>query len=193
LLHVFRFAEGKLRLSGDLNNQYKRCFAQAAEGYAREVKRLTANNLFQFQSVAEAYLCAKHLFDLDLNEQAYNIIKYNNPIERYLHYGDRVDGSTFDYFSDPVAAAVYFTTVNERLFGVKFRGKTLKICPHIARNTPQLTFDIVGKSKDVRITVDGTELCGNWRMRVNKINYPADSVDIRNLSDDIVFYRDGNE
>ncbi len=193
LLHVFHFAESKLRLSGDLIEQYKKRFSQAAEMYALGVKRLTSNNLFRFQSITEAYMCARLLFDLDLNEQAYNIIKYNNPIERCLHYGDRADNSAFDYFSDSVSAAVYFTTVTERLFGVKFRGKTLKICPHIARNTPQIRFDIFGKSKDVRITVDGGELCGNWRMRVNKINYPADSVDIRNLSDDIVFYRDGNE
>lgn len=193
LLHAFRFAENKLRLSSDLYAQYKKRFAQAAEGYAHGVKRLTANTLFKFRSVAEAYICAGLLFDLDINEQAYNIIKYNNPIERYLHYGEREYGSAFDNFADPVAAAVYFTTVTERLFGVKFRGKTLKIFPHIARNTPQIQFDIFGKSKDVRITVDGSELCGNWRMRVNKINYPADSVDIRNLSDDIVFYRDGNE
>ena len=137
-------------------------------------------------------MCARLLFDLDLNEQAYNIIKYNNPIERCLHYGERADCETFDYFSDPVASAMYFTTVTERLFGVRFRGKTLKIFPHTARNTPQILFDILGKSKDVRITVDCSELSGNWRMRVNKINYPADNVDIRNLSDDIVFYRDGN-
>lgn len=193
LLTVFRFAENKYVLRGSLFDQYKKLSAQAAEGYSRGVKRLTANNLFRFRSVTEAYMCSGLLFDLDLNEQAYNIIKYNNPIERCLHYGERAEQGTFDYFSDPVSSAVYFTTVTERLFGVKFRGKTLKICPHIARNTPQLAFKILGKSKDVGITVDGTELRGNWRMRVNRINYPADSVDIRNLSDDIVFYRDGNE
>lgn len=193
LLYVFRFAESKLRLSGDLVDQYKKRLSQAVEGHTLGVKRLTANNLFRFRSAAEAYICARILFDLDFDEQAYNIIKFNNPIERYLHYGERADNGAFDYFSDPVASAVYFTTVTERLFGVKFRGKTLKICPHIARNTPSIKFDILGKSKDVRITVDGAELRGNWRMRVNKINYPMGSVDIRNLSDDVVFYRDGNE
>ncbi|MDE5593834.1 MAG: hypothetical protein K2I75_07885, partial [Clostridiales bacterium] len=193
ILYVFRFAEDKLKTSGSLYELYKKRYAQAAEGYSNGVRRLTANNLYRFQSVAEAYLCARLLFELDLDEQAYNIIKYNNPIERCLHYGERDDGSTLDCFFDPVASAVYFTTVTERLFGVKFFGKTLKIRPHIARNMPSIQFDIFGKSKDVRVTVDGSEPCGNWRMRVNKINYPADSVDIRNLSDDIVFYRDGNE
>ncbi|MDE6617532.1 MAG: hypothetical protein K2K13_00690 [Clostridiales bacterium] len=192
-LYVLKYFENKLKLSDDLYEQYKRCYKQTSELYMHTVKRLTANNLFEFKSVAEAYMCARLLFDLDLNEQAYNIIKYNNPINRCLHYGDRSEYADIDYFSDPVAAAVYFTTVTEKLFGVKFRGKTLKICPHIAKNTPSLSFDILSKSKDVRVTVDGSELCGNWRMRVNKINYPADSVEIRNLSDDIVFYRDGNE
>lgn len=193
LLYVFRFAENKFRLGGYLYSQYKKYFTDAAERYSCGVKRLTENNFFQFRTVTEAYMCAMLLFDLDLNEKAYNIIKFNNPIERELHYGARGEHGAFDYFCDPVAAAVYYITVTERLFGVKFRGKTLKIYPRIARNTPQLKFDILGKSKDVRITVDGEKLCGNWRMRVNKINYPADSVDIRNLSDDIVFYRDGNE
>ncbi|MDE6200962.1 MAG: hypothetical protein K2M47_03685 [Clostridiales bacterium] len=193
LIYVLRFAESKFGLSGNIYAQYKKRFDQAAEGYSHGVKRLTENNFFQFKSITEAYMCARLLFDLDLNEKAYNIIKFNNPIERCLHYGIRDGQGTFDYFYDAVAAAVYFTTVTERLFGVKFRGKTLKICPHIAQNTPQLKFDIYGKSKDVRITVDGSELCGNWKMKVNKINYPADSVDIRNLSDDIVFYLDGNE
>ncbi|MDE6029629.1 MAG: hypothetical protein K2F90_04850 [Clostridiales bacterium] len=191
LLYVFRFADNKYKLSGDLHELYKRRFTQIANEYALLAKRLTSNSLYRFRSATEAYLCARLLFDLDADEQAYNILKYNNPIERGLHYGDNAD-YVFDCFSDSIAAAVYFTTVTERLFGVRFMGRTLKICPHTARNTPQIAFDILGKSNDVRVTVDGGKSCGNWKMRVNKINYPADSVDIRNLSDDIVFYRDGD-
>ncbi|MDE7164445.1 MAG: hypothetical protein K2O04_03375 [Clostridiales bacterium] len=191
IIEVLRFWQDKIKDDALLAACKKR-FAVAANEYSRQVKRLMKNNFFEFGSVAEAYMCAILLFDLDQNEKAYNIIKYNNPIERCMYYGERAIDE-FDYFSDPAASAVYFVAVVERLFGVKFRGKTAKICPHTSSVTPKTEFCICGKTKDIHITVDDTRLCGNWKMRVNRINYPADSVKLSELSDDIVFYRDGNE
>ncbi|MCH5155178.1 MAG: hypothetical protein J1F69_01085 [Clostridiales bacterium] len=193
LIYVFRFLQNKLNINIDLHPAYKKCLTEATVNYSMEVKRLAANNFFEFASAGEAYMCAKLLFDLDFNEKAYNIIRYNNPIERGLHYGSRLQNNQFDYFTDSVAAAVYFVTVTEQLFGVKFRGKTLKLNPHTAVNTPKIAFDIYGKNKDTHILIDDTTHVGNLKMRINRINYPADSVDVRNLNDDIVFYRDGNE
>lgn len=189
VISILRFFENRFEKKQNLLPLYKKCFQDAVEGFSREVNRLTANTFFEFSSVGEAYLCARLLFELDLNERAYNIIKFNNPIERLLHYGARSDINNFDIFSDACAAAVYFTTVTERLFGVKFRGKTAKICPHTAANTPNIRFDIMSKTKDIHITVDDRSYSGSWKMRANRINYPAGSVDIGELGGDVTFYR----
>ncbi|MCH5153735.1 MAG: hypothetical protein J1F71_00840 [Clostridiales bacterium] len=190
LLYVLRFFEDKIR-KNDFAGLYKQRLADVVNKYSAQVGRLTANTFFSFSSIADAFMCAELLFDLGLNEKAYNIIKFNNPIERVLHYGKRTNGD-FDYFCDGVAAAVYFVTVTEKLFGVKFRGKTLKINPHTALNTPKIAFDIYGKSKDVHVTVEDTAYVGSWKMRIKRIVYPVGSVNIRNINDDIVFYRDGS-
>ncbi|MDE6293959.1 MAG: hypothetical protein K2L88_04985, partial [Clostridiales bacterium] len=189
-INVLRFWQDRIK-NDALAAACKKRFTAVAAQYSRQVKRLISNNFFEFGSLAEAYMCAKLLFDLDLNEKAYNIIKYNNPIERCLHYGNRAVGE-LDCLFDPIASAVYFTTVTERLFGVKFRGKTVKIYPHTSCVTPKTSFDICGKTKNIHITVDDTNTRCNLKMRVNRISYPADSVEISKLSDDIIFYRDGN-
>lgn len=190
LMNVLRYFECNLKRDPQLYAICKKQFVTAAESYAFDMKRLAKNNYYEFDSISEAFMCAALLFDMDLNEKAYNIVKFNDPLRHLLRYGDRYNNADFDYFSDPVAAAIYFTVIVERLFGVKFRGKKAKICPHTAANTPKIAFDICGKTKTVHITVEDNAHSGNWKMKVNRINYPADSVDIGDTDGDIVFYRD---
>lgn len=189
-IYVLRYWQDKLK-DDDAISAHKNRFAQAVEAYSHYVKRLSFNNFFELRSMAEAFMCANVLFDLDYNERAYNILKYNTPIERCNHYKERKEMGALCCFTDAFSAAIYFLTVTEKLFGVKFRAKTAKVCPHTAANIPHLAFDIKGKTKATRITVDDKTFSGSWKMRINKINYPADCVDISENTGDITFYRGG--
>ena len=65
--------------------------------------------------------------------------------------------------------------------------------PFIADNAPDIEFDLLGHDRDTRITVDGSEPNGNWRMKIDKIDYSSNSVDIGDISGNkIIFYRDGS-
>lgn len=171
---------------------YSVTLRNTAERYSRSAKYLRCNNLFGFSCRKEAYLCAKLLFSVGEYEKAYNILKYNNPIERLNVSSDAFDAVTACENTDN-GYAVYYVTVTECLMGLECIGHRVRIAPCIADNAPDIEFDLLGHDRDTRITVDGSVPNGNWRMKIDKINYSSNSVDIGDISGNkIIFYRDGS-
>lgn len=158
---------------------------------ANGAKKLRARAFFDFDDRFEKLMCVSLLFSMGENERAYNILKFNNPIERAMQFGDEALAEL--YACDPAASALYYCIVTEKLLGVRINGKRVNIRPHTSRATPHMEFTLKGLRGKAKIVIDDSETVGNWRMRVNKISYATDSIDISSVSDDIVFYRDGKD
>ncbi len=190
LLLINYFAD-YIKLSSAREKRYIALYRNVAGRYAQSVKYIKSDCFFRFKSVEDAYLCAYLLFSADENEKAYNILKYNNPIERLKHYDGKTESVDLD--CSVLGSAIYYLTVTEMLLGISMRGKRIRLLPKTSADCPQIELDLYGKTNDAHVLIDSAEPVGSWKMRVDRISYSSDSVDISDLSGDIIFYRDGIE
>lgn len=184
-LSVLKFCGEHIELGNARCEQYDKALRHYAKKFENDVKYLKFNNFYVFSSRFDAYLCARLLYVAGENEKAYNILKYNNPLERVKHY-KTVEKPCYD---GPVTSALYYSTITEELLGARFCGKTVRLYPRTANNTPHIELDILGATRNIHVDIDDRSYFGRWKMRIGRISYTPCDIDLSDGAERILFYR----
>ena len=102
----------------------------------------------------------------------------------------RAAASKTERIADSYAASIlFYTTVTEKLLGIKVRGSKADIDPHTSDITPHIEFSYDCDGALTRIVVDDSVENGEWQMSVGRITYSHAKLDLEKGSDGAIVFR----
>ena len=173
---------------GDRSAAYISAMCACAEHSTRAARSIVSSDENGLIGI-DAAIRAMDLYECGEYDRAYALLDSVNPVKNPDGFGAFMCNTA----TDASIAALFYTAVTEKFLGLNICGNRARINPCVTKNSPDTEFDLLGAS-DVHIRIDKSVEKGNWTMKIDKVSYASNSLDLANIGcDTVTLCRDGRE